>query len=146
MAVIRVNSAPRVIRVSPTVAKIIAVAKQGLTGPQGPIGPGGISVQVDTLGIGTGTTAIASLVLASFCSSKWIVLVEDTTNSLKRWQEVGAMKSLTSGLSHTIYGSLGDAMPYTLDVVEVSGSMELQLTNAGVDALNAYVIQMATAV
>ena len=139
MSVIKVSTTTRIIRVSPTSAKIIAVAKQGPPGPSG-------TSQTTTLGIGTGTTTIASIVLAGACAVKWFILVEDTTNSLKRWSEIGSMKSPSSGLQHTEYGILGDSIPYTLDVVEVLGKMELQLTNTGADPLNARVVQLVVTI
>ena len=138
MPVVRVTSQNRVIRVSPTSAKVISVGKQGPPGPPG-------TLQITTTGIGTGGTTIASVPLVGFCAVKWMVLVEDTTNSLKRWSELGVMKSPTSGVQHTEYGTLGDAIPYTLDVVEVSGNLELQLTNTGSDPLTARVIQLLVA-
>jgi hypothetical protein len=139
MTVLRVNTTTNVIRVSPVNAKVIAAARQGPPGPSG-------TQQINTDGIGTGTTTIASILLSAFCSVKWFIQVSDPTNSLKRWSEIGAMKSVTSGLQHTEYGILGDAIPYTLDVVEVSGSMELQLTNTGGDPLDARVVQIAVTV
>ena len=56
------------------------------------------------------------------------------------------MKSPSSGLQHTEYGILGDSIPYTLDVVEVLGNMELQLTNTGADPLDARVVELLVTV
>lgn len=105
---------------------------------------GGGATQVNTLGIAAGTTTIASVALASFCAVKWQVLVVDGTNTLKRWSEIGAVKA--SALEHNQFGNLGDTIPFTLDVVEVAGSMELQLTNTGAFSLDAHVQQLPMAV
>ena len=105
--------------------------------------PGSV-IQINTLAIPTGTTTIASVALASFCAVRWWVLVVDGTNTLKRWSEIGVLKA--SALEHNQFGNLGDTIPFTLDVVEVAGNIELQLTNAGVDLLDAHVQQLPMAV
>ncbi len=111
----------------PERVEIIAECKQG---PQGPPGrPAGVR-QTDTDDIAPAATEIiASLTLADECAANFRVLVIDDTNSLKRWLEVDAVHSPTTGAYHTIYATLGDLIDFDIDVVDNGTTLDLELTN-----------------
>lgn len=121
--------------------EIIAECKQGPPGPPGSAG-GGFWTQVDTDDIApTDTEIIGSITLATHCAAKWYVLVIDATNSLKKSFEIWAQRSATSGPTHTQYGTIGDAISFTVDVVEGGGELRLELTNTGSVDLDTRVLQ-----
>lgn len=106
---------------------IIAECKQGPIGPPGL--PAGVQ-QTDTDDITPASTEIiASLTLADECAGNFRVLVIDSTNNLKRWLEVDAVHSPTTGAYHTIYATLGDFIDFDIDVVDNGTTLDLELTN-----------------
>lgn len=118
--------------------EIIAECKQGPPGPPG----SGVFTQVDTDGITPAATEIiGSITLSTHCAVKWYVMVVDATNSLKKSFEVWAQRSPTNGPEHTQYGTIGDAISFTVDVVEGGGELRLQLTNNGAVNLDTRVLQ-----
>lgn len=106
---------------------IIAECKQGPIGPPG--AAAGVS-QVDTDDITPSSTEIiASLTLVDECAANFRVLVIDSTNSLKRWLEVDAVHSPSTGAYHTIYATLGDFIDFDIDVVDNGTTLDLEFTN-----------------
>lgn len=121
---------------------IIAECKQGPPGPPGGGGGSGLWTQEDFDGIAASNTEIiAAITLATHCAVKWLVLVIDDTNNLKKSFEIWAQRSATGGPEHTQYATIGDAISFTVDVVEGGGELRLQLTNDGVVDLDTRVLQ-----
>ena len=123
--------------------EILEQAHQGPPGPPGPPGPaGGLWVQVDVDDILPAATAvIGSIPVVSGLAVKWIVVVRDDINDIRKSFEILAQRSGTSGPSHTQYGNIGDSVPFTVDVVESGGILELRLTNNGAVNLDTRVLQ-----
>jgi len=128
--------------IDPERIDIIEVCKQGPMGPPGVGGGAGLWTQIDTDNIAAAATQIiGSITLAVHCAVKWLVLVIDNTNNTKKSFEVWAQRSATSGPDHTQYGTIGDAVSFTVDVVEGGGELRLQLTNTGAVNLDTRVLQ-----
>ncbi len=134
------SNTTKVIKVSPTSAKVILASTQGPQGEQGIQGVPG-PTQVDDTVLGSTTKTIDSILVVDFASVKWWVLIEDLFSGAKRWQEIGAMHD-SVGAKHTIYGVLGDSMPYTLDVTLTAGVLALSLTNTGANTLTTHVVRV----
>lgn len=125
----------------PERVEIVAECKQGPQGPPGVPG-GGMWTQIDTDDISpSDTEIIGSITLSTHCAVKWYVLVIDATNSLKKSFEIWAQRSTTSGPTHTQYGTIGDAISFTVDVVVGGGELRLELTNTGLVDLDTRVLQ-----
>lgn len=106
---------------------IIAECKQG---PMGPPGAAGGGTQTDTDDIAPAATeVIGTLTLADQCAANFRVLVIDDTNDLKRWLEVDAVHSPSTGAYHTIYATLGDFIDFDIDVVDNGTTLDVELTN-----------------
>lgn len=115
------------VTILPERVEIIAECKQG---PMGPPGADAVGVQTDTDDITPSSTEIiASLTLADECAANFRVLVIDDTNNLKRWLEVDAVHSPTTGATHTIYATLGDFIDFDIDVVDNGTTLDVELTN-----------------
>lgn len=132
------------IELLPERVEIIAECKQG---PMGPPGADATGVQTDTDDITPSSTEIiASLTLADECAANFRVLVIDDTNNLKRWLEVDAVHSPTTGVTHTIYATLGDFIDFDIDVVDGGTTLDLELTNNTLVNLDTRVLIHALAV
>jgi len=131
-------SGSRVIVQTKVVTRVI---REGKVGPAGPAGSAGGASETATDGITPASTVvIASITLSTHLAAKFYVAVIDPTNSLQRWSEIDANHSPTSGASHTEFGTLGDSIDYSLDVVDNGTTLDLELTNNEAVNLNTRVM------
>lgn len=115
VVVLKTLQQPIVAKINNAAARVIAVSKQGLPGPQGQ--PGDTQVTQKTV-TGNGTSAVDSVPIAEAQALDWWVSAEDA-NGARRSYFVTAM--VNTQLDYRKYGNVGAPVAF-VSRVEIQGS------------------------
>lgn len=115
-------------------------------GEQGPAGPSGGAVQVNSQVSFGGTATADSVTLTEDQGVDWIVIATDTATGAAVYARVNVLAvHRVSAVTHAVYGRMGDRI-FTVTVDILSGAMRLRVTNTHTEQLDINVLRFATKV
>ncbi len=124
----------------------ITVKVEVFRGPQGADGKDGAGVSQNKITIAAAATGVAdSVAVALGPSAKWLLTITDNVTGDQTLSEIWAGNDGTL-VAHTRYGinSIGAAVPHTVDVVILAGSMELRVANTGGNTVTSRAVRILT--
>jgi hypothetical protein len=128
------------------VVEEITVKVEVFRGPQGADGKDGAGVSQNKITIAAAATGVAdSIPIVSGPAAKWLLTITDNVTGDQTLSEIWAGNDGTL-VAHTRYGinSIGAAVPHTVDVVILAGSMELRVTNTGGNTVTSRAVRILT--
>lgn len=124
--------------------EIITVAEQGPRGVEGPPGPPGGLLQVDSSDIPVSSTVVVdAFSITTYRSVKWLMTIFDSINGQYSYSEIAAIHNGTLP-NHWRTGKIGNIINIVDDVTIVSGVLRLEITNNHTDTITVSVLRLAT--
>lgn len=100
-----------------------------------------VGVRVETDLPASLNTVVDSVDTALANGVKWLAVLTDKVSDLKRYFEVSAFSS-SGGVSHTVSVKHGDNVNVKVDVVELSGDLQLKVLNNHTEDLTANILRL----